>query len=173
MASSRRRRSGPVGEGANLTGSFHPSPWVGNPARFGLDALRVAVRDALGRALDRHQPAREPRQAPAGGLDNPEAAHRGDIRPGSGPTVPDSASRHADCGLDQPSCPGRRAISRPTWPAQAALSPAQRLSDAHPQPGSAPISPATPSAPEPRPDRPQHHASAHHHHPMSPCPPTT
>ena len=52
-----------------------------------------AVRDALGRAPDRRQPARESRQTPAGDARRHSGnRHRGGIRTGSGPVVTRSAA---------------------------------------------------------------------------------
>ena len=79
-----------------------------------------------GRAPDRRQPAREPRQTPAGDARrHPGNRHRGGIRTGSDPVVTRSAAPPGPRGaLDRPHGSVGRGRSRP----RARLSTARRLS---------------------------------------------
>ena len=108
-----------------------------------------AVRDALGRAPDRRQPARESRQTPAGDARrHPGNCHRGGIRTGSGPVVTRfGVLDPLPTSLDTPLMPGRRARNRP----HARLSPLGGSRAAHHPPIGAPIRPDRPPSGPPRP----------------------
>ena len=119
----RCRRLAP--RGRTSAGSRH-RPGRPRCAPRGRPAPSATVRDALGRAPDRRQPAREPRQTPAGDARrHPGNRHRGGIRTGSGPVVTRSAAPPGPRGaLDRPHGSVGRGRSRP----RARLSPARRLS---------------------------------------------
>ena len=115
----------------------------------GRPAPSATVRDALGRAPDRRQPAREPRQTPAGDARrHPGNCHRGGIRTGSGPVLTRfGVLDPLPASLDTPLMPGRRARNRP----HARLAPLGGSRAAHHPPIGAPI---RPDRPPPRPARP-------------------
>ena len=153
MASSRRRRTGPVGEGANLTGSFHPSLWwasvparrasagrsVGrHPARSASMLNRVAVRavrDALGgrpTVTSRHaSPAHAPTRRRSPPRQPPPRRHPHRLRFGRDPVR-----------RPRPARGPRTDTQPPMWPSQ-------RCSAALDPPIGAPISPDRPP-PRPR-----------------------
>ena len=146
-----------MGEGANLTGSFHPSPWW-RPCRRGVPpqvgrlapgpsalmrsagAVRAGPRCPR-RAPDRHQPARDRRSPPAT-LATPGSRHRSGISTGSGPVLTRfGVLDRLSTSLDTLLMPGRRVRSRPCGPlmrrsaARAAIT----------SPSGAPISPQRPA----------------------------
>ena len=123
MASSRRRRTGPVGEGANLTGSFHPSLWWASvPAR----------RASAGRSVGRHaSPAHAPTRRRSPPRQPPPRRHPHRLRFGRDPVR-----------RPRPARGPRTDTQPPMWPSQ-------RCSAALDPPIGAPISPDRPP-PRPR-----------------------
>ena len=159
MASSRRRRTGPVGEGANLTGSFHPSLWWASVPARRASAGRSVGRLAPGPVGLRcstawpSAPSAMPwvgaRPSPAG-THAPPTHRPGDAspprqQPPTPPRHPDqprsARSRHGSVVLPglptrprpasiRPACPTRRARSRPCGPSQRSFGGSLRLPSA-------------------------------------------
>ena len=208
------RRTGPVGRVSTSRG-FPPVAVVASvPARRASAGRSAPARSALMRSTACGRPRRPrcpgagARPSPAGPRAPPDPGRR-PRHPGQPPPrrhphrfrpgrAPIRRVRAADCGLnplptrlDPPTCPVNGVRNRPCGP----LGTAQRLSDAHQQPGDAPIRPDRPpsrprrrgfaslTSPSPAHHRPgdrqarstthQPPSAHHHHHHMSPCPPTT